>query len=86
MGTGQKLINYGISHLKKKRVELLFTYGDPGFYGKVGFKPVSEDIAKAPLKLTFPEGWLAQSLVNEHIQPISGNSTCVSALNNQQYW
>ena len=85
-GIGQKLIKFGINHLKKNHVELLFTYGDPKFYAKVGFKNISEDIVKAPLKLTYPEGWLAQSLVGQHIEPIRGNSTCVKALNNQQYW
>ena len=85
-GIGQELIRFGINSLKKNNVELLFTYGDPNFYSKVGFKCISETIAKAPLKLTYPEGWLAQSLVSEIIEPISGNSTCVSALNSQQYW
>ncbi|MBV1875267.1 MAG: N-acetyltransferase [Cycloclasticus sp.] len=85
-GIGQKLINFGINSMKKNNVELLFTYGDPNYYAKVGFKHISENIAKAPLRLTYPEGWLGQSLVNEHIEPIYGNSTCVNALNNQQYW
>jgi len=85
-GIGQELIKFGINSLKKNNVELLFTYGDPNFYSKVGFKCISETIAKAPLKLTYPEGWLAQSLVSEIIEPISGHSTCVSALNSQQYW
>ena len=85
-GIGQKLIKFGINYLKKNNVKLLFTYGDPDFYSKVGFKYIPESIAKAPLKLTYPEGWLAQSLVSENIEPISGNSTCVSALNSQQYW
>jgi len=85
-GIGQKLIKFGINHLKENNVELLFTYGDPNYYSKVGFKYISEKIIKAPLKLTYPEGWLAQSLVSDHIETISGNSTCVSALSNQQYW
>lgn len=85
-GIGQKLINFGINQLKKNNVELLFTYGDPIFYAKVGFKHISEDIAKAPLKLTYPEGWLAQSLISEYIEPINGQSTCVNALNRQHYW
>ncbi len=85
-GVGQKLINFGIHHLRNHKVELIFTYGNPQFYSKVGFQPITEEVAKAPLKLTYPEGWLAQSLVSEHIEPINGNSTCVSALNNQQYW
>jgi predicted N-acetyltransferase YhbS len=85
-GIGQKLIKFGINYLKNNNVKLLFTYGDPTFYSKVGFKYIPENIAKAPLILTYPEGWLAQSLASESIEPISGNSTCVSALNNQQYW
>lgn len=37
-GIGQELIKLGINSLKKNNVELLFTYGDPNFYSKVGFK------------------------------------------------
>jgi putative acetyltransferase len=85
-GIGQKLITFGINYLKKNNVKLLFTYGDPNYYSKVGFQYITESIAKAPLKLTHPEGWLAQSLVSENIEPISGKSICVSALNSQQYW
>ena len=85
-GIGQKLINFGISHLKEQNVELIFTYGDPNFYAKVGFQPVLEDVIKAPLALTFPEGWLGQSLVGDEIPAIAGNSTCVAALNNPKYW
>jgi len=33
----------------------------------VGFQQISEDIVKAPLKLTQPEGWLAQSLQSDVI-------------------
>ena len=38
LGIGQKLIKFGIYSLKKNNVELLFTYGDPNYYSKVGFK------------------------------------------------
>ena len=59
-GVGQKLINFGIKHLKEKGVGLVFTYGDPKFYSKVGFSLITEKLVKAPLALTYPEGWLAQ--------------------------
>ena len=85
-GIGQKLINFGIHHLKENGVELVFTYGDPKFYSKVGFSPINEQLVKAPLKLSYPEGWLGQSLVNDKIEPITGNSYCVEALNKQEYW
>ena len=61
-GIGQNLIKYGIDYLKQNNVELLITYGDPNFYSRVGFKQISEETIKAPLKLTYPEGWLALSL------------------------
>ena len=85
-GLGQQLINYGISHLKSLSVNLAFTYGDPNFYSKVGFSPISESIVKAPLKLSYPEGWLAQSLDGSSIKAMQGASQCVEALNDQQYW
>ena len=85
-GIGQKLINYGLNTLKENGVELAFTYGDPNFYSKVGFSLIAEKSVKAPLKLTYPEGWLGQSLVNDVIEPITGNSYCVEALNKPELW
>ena len=85
-GIGQKLINFGIDHLKKKKVSIVFTYGDPNFYSKVGFKQITEKTANAPFKLSQPEGWLAQSLVSDNITPITGNSLCVEAFNKPEIW
>jgi len=85
-GIGQQLIRYGLEYLRPKDVDLVFTYGDPTFYSKLGFQQISEDIVKAPLKLTQPEGWLAQSLQNGVIDPMEGSSVCVKALNKQEYW
>ncbi|RKZ93609.1 MAG: GNAT family N-acetyltransferase [Gammaproteobacteria bacterium] len=85
-GLGQQLINYGIQQLKTRGVELVFTYGDPNFYSKVGFLKIAEDVVKAPKKLTYPEGWLAQSLNTESITSEIRGVKCVEALNKQEYW
>ena len=85
-GIGQKLICFGINHLKKNEVSMVFTYGDPSFYSKVGFNQITEKTAKAPFKLSQPEGWLAQSLVSDEIKPIAGNSSCVVAFNKPEIW
>lgn len=85
-GIGQNLINFGHNNLDKNGVELVFTYGDINFYSKVGYEPISEDLVKAPLELSYPEGWLAQSLIDEEIPSISGSSFCVEALDNPEYW
>ena len=70
-GVGQKLIKFGIQCLKEEGVKLVFTYGDPIFYSKVGFRAITQKIAKAPLQCTQPAGWLCQSLVGDKIEPIT---------------
>jgi putative acetyltransferase len=47
---------------------------------------VAEELIKAPLKLTYPDGWLGQSLSGEEIEPIAGESFCVEALDKAVYW
>lgn len=86
VGIGQQLINYGLNHLKSLSVDLVFTYGDPNFYSRVGFKQISERIVKAPLKLSQPEGWLAQSFDSNPVKAMQGTSKCVDALNHPKYW
>ena len=85
-GYGQKLINFGIEYLRSLHIDLIFTYGDPNFYSKVGFKQISENLVKAPFTLTYPEGWLAQSLNGKVIEKMEGTVQCVDALNNPKYW
>jgi len=85
-GVGQKLINFGLNALKENGVDLAITYGDPNFYSKVGFRVISEQVVPAPQKLEQPEGWLAQSLAGDVIEPIAGKSQCVEALNKPELW
>lgn len=85
-GIGQKLINFGLNTLKANGVELAVTYGDPNYYTKVGFRPITEKLVKAPQKLSHPDGWLGQSLVGDVIKPIAGKSKCVDAFNKPDIW
>jgi len=84
--TGQNLVKFGLGQLKEKGVKLVFTYGDPDFYSRVGFEPVSEALAKAPFELSRPEGWLCQSLDGSVIESLPGRARCVKAFNNSEYW
>jgi len=85
-GIGQALINYGLNELKKRSVDVAVTYGDPSFYSKVGFQALSENIIKAPLKLSMPFGWLGQSLTGEPIPTINERPVCVKEFNDPVYW
>lgn len=83
---GQGLISYGLKHLKSLDVALVFTYGDPSFYTKVGFDQISESVVEPPFELSQPEGWLAQSLDGESVKAMKGPAKCVEALSEASYW
>jgi predicted N-acetyltransferase YhbS len=85
-GIGQGLLSHGLAALRRAGVDIVMTYGDPSYYAKVGFMPVSEADAAAPYKLNQPEGWLGQSLTDHPMTPLKGPSRCVAALNDPVYW
>lgn len=85
-GIGQGLIAHGLEDLRQKEIDFVTTYGDPNYYSKTGFKQITEKFARAPLKLSFPEGWLGQSLTGTDGHPLIGASECVSALNKPELW
>ncbi len=85
-GIGQNLLGYGIAALRKNGVDVAVTYGDPNFYSKVGFRPITEKFARAPFKLKFPKGWLGQSLTDGKMTPLNGPSRCVEAFDSPDYW
>lgn len=85
-GIGQQLIKHGIDGLRREGVHIVLTYGDPSFYGRVGFAPIDEADVAAPYKLQYPEGWLGQSLTGTALTTIAGASRCVAAFNDPAFW
>ena len=86
-GLGQGLINHGLDALRSEGVRFAITYGDPDFYRKVGFHPVSPEVIEPPFELSQPEGWLGQSLhTDSSIHSLKGKCSCVPALYNSIYW
>ncbi|GAA4842266.1 N-acetyltransferase [Algivirga pacifica] len=85
-GVGQRVIQYAHEVLKQEGVQVVITYGDINFYSKVGYQHITEEVIPAPLKLSYPEGWIAQSLEGDTITSIQGKSYCVAALNNPELW
>lgn len=85
-GIGQRLIAHGLDALRQEDVDIAVTYGDPAFYGRVGFKPVSEADLPAPQPLNQPQGWIAQSLNEAPLTPLSGPARCVAAFDDPALW
>lgn len=85
-GVGRQLITYGLDLLRKESVDIAVTYGDPAYYGRVGFRAVAEEDLPAPQPLGMPQGWIAQSLTDAPLTPLKGPSHCVSAFNDPALW
>lgn len=85
-GIGQALLRHGLHVLRDAGVDVVMTYGDPNYYGKVGFQPVSEQDAAAPYALKYPHGWLGQSLNGRPLTPLRGSCQCVKALADPVLW
>lgn len=85
-GVGQGLINFGLAQLKAQAVELVFTYGDPNYYSKLGFQQITEEQILAPAPMSHPEGWLCQSLTHRGIPKLTDRPSCIAALSDPSYW
>jgi len=85
-GVGQRLIQYGLEVMAERGVSLAFTYGDPAFYGRIGFERITTEQFSAPCQLSYPHGWLAKSLTQDPLEPIAGPSRCVEAFDKPELW
>lgn len=85
-GVGQALITHGLREMTSQGVSYVVTYGDPSFYSKVGFHPLSTEVIQPPYRLSQPEGWLGQSLGGGPLEVKYGRASCVTALDDPAYW
>jgi predicted N-acetyltransferase YhbS len=85
-GVGQALLSKALDTLRAEGIDIAVTYGDPAFYGKLGFAPVSTETVPSPHTLNQPEGWIAQPLIARALPPLQGPATCASALDDPAYW
>jgi len=83
---GQSLLRYGLSEMRRAGADVAVTYGDPAYYRKVGFRPVTTETIPAPRRLQYPAGWQAQSLTDAPLAPITGPLHCVQAIDDPVYW
>lgn len=85
-GIGQALITYGLHEMKNHGAEIAITYGDPSFYSKVGFLPLSQQSIKPPYELSQPVGWIGQSLSGKEMPVLTDTPSCVRTFRNPSLW
>jgi putative acetyltransferase len=85
-GIGRRLIEAGVKQLQERGVNLLFVYGDPGYYGRFGFSADAAAGYRAPYTLTYPLGWQLRVLHRPADKAGAAALTCVDALSDPALW
>ena len=85
-GIGQALLRHGLDAMAAAGAEAAVTYGDPAYYGQVGFRPVSEADVPPPYPLSMPQGWQLCPLSGQEVEPLKGNSRCAPAFDDPALW
>ena len=85
-GIGQSLILFGLDLLRQRKVGVAVTYGDPNYYSKLGFQPLSLQVIQAPYELSMPFGWQGISLTTQPIPVLKDRPQCVKAFDNPALW
>lgn len=85
-GVGQALIAAALSAFAGDGLDVVITYGDPRYYGQVGFQQITETDARPPLPLSMPHGWLGRRLTDRAKPALKGPSHCVDAFQNAALW
>ena len=85
-GIGLNLMKSGIGMLIKEAVGVLLVYGDPDYYGRLGFEEEIERffVPSYPLKYSF--GWTGMKLNLTVIPNTSVKFECVAALSKPDLW
>lgn len=85
-GLGQKLITFACDRMKQDGIDMILTYGDPAYYGRVGFRAVTPENIPAPYDLQHPHGWLCRPLNADELPKLMGPAQCVPAFQNPDLW
>ena len=85
-GVGSNLINFGIDMLTRDGVGVLLVYGDPAYYGSLGFKEEIGHSFVPPYTLQYPFGWAGMMLNDTAVPERPIQFECVSALSKPDLW
>ncbi|KAA3633443.1 MAG: N-acetyltransferase [Bacteroidetes bacterium] len=88
-GIGGKLIEEGISQLKKSGTELVFVLGHETYYPRHGFIPDAKSMgfpATYPIPEKNKDAWMIYPLVKDALNGTSGKVICADFMNRPEYW
>ena len=82
-GLGQALIRFGLEVLAGQGATVAITYGDPAYYGRFGFAPLSEGVIRSPVAVP-----LQATCTTWLIRAVTVGALMISMLSNavQPFW
>ena len=83
-GMGGALIRHGLTQLRAEGARLALVYGDPGYYGRHGFR--AGHAIEPAFKPACPAGWLALELQAGALAGARGKVSCARSLNDPRHW
>jgi putative acetyltransferase len=85
-GLGSMLIQESIKAQFNAGADLIMTYGDPAYYGRLGFIPAPTTHIAPPHRLIHPDGWQACLPAEASLPRLKGTSRCVAAFDSPAFW
>ena len=85
-GVASRLIKSGVEHLSELGAGVLLVYGDPGFYGRFGFRADRGECYTPPYRLKYEFGWQGMALGDFDFPSSPVKISCVRSLHNPALW
>ncbi|GAA4229944.1 GNAT family N-acetyltransferase [Sagittula marina] len=85
-GVGTAMLRDALSAVHSEGADVAVTYGDPAFYHRVGFEPITTENVQPPQALSMPHGWLGQVLKDQSAPTLRGPSKSVPRFDAPDLW
>ena len=85
-GIGSKLVTSGLQQLSAMGVDMVFVYGDPGYYNRFGFSVEASENYIPPYDLQYPFGWQGKVISEGATDTTPGKISCVKPLCDPALW
>jgi putative acetyltransferase len=87
-GIGSRLVRAGFARLTEAGVPLVFTFGDPAYYGRFGFEPAMPRGLQAPhpIQDEHRDAWVVHALAPDALASAAGKLACAESIRDPRYW
>lgn len=88
LGIGRRLIEEGLTRLRRGGCAFVFVMGDPAYYRRFGFEPALPHGIEPPYPIAdaYREAWMARATGHERLGSTGGTVLCADAIMKPDLW